>query len=760
MLRIIIALLVFFISTVYVHAQNIQPAADAKMNSYIAALMKKMTVQEKIGQLNLPTIGVTVTGPILSKDVEDKIKNGFVGGVLNTHGQSAVRKLQDLAIQNSRLKIPLFFGFDVIHGHTTLFPIPLAMACSWDLNLIEKSARIAAEESTADGLNWTFSPMVDLARDPRWGRVAEGAGEDPLLGSLIAKAMVKGYQQDDLRNRTSLMACVKHFALYGAAEGGRDYNTVDMSPLKMYEYYLPPYKAAVDAGVASVMSSFNEINGIPATANKWLLTSLLRDQWKYKGFVVTDYTAIHEMIDHGIGNSQAVSEKALKAGADMDMVGEDYLNTLQQSLKENKLSINDIDAACRRILEAKYKLGLFDDPYKNLHEISTPVIFTKANRMAAQYTAERSMVLLKNTNNLLPLKKSGSIALVGPLAKNIRDLSGPHAAVADWHNAVSVMTGLQKIPGIKIKYAKGSNITDDTLLIKQLNGDPNDLEIDSRNAQQLIDEAVNIANESDVVVAVLGESQGMSGEAASRSDIGLPASQVLLLKALMKTGKPLVLVLMNGRPLTLDWESNNVPAILETWFAGTEAGNSIANVLFGEYNPSAKLTMSFPHNAGQIPVYYNHKNTGRPYDNVSGDKYKSRYLDVSNEPLFPFGYGLSYTTFSYSNFRSDKSTITSKEKFNVSVNITNTGNYGGEEIIQLYLQRQSASVTQPVKKLIGFKKIFLARGESKTIVFPLGPTELQFYNNDLKLVNEPGKCSLLIGGNSRDVIGLDFQIKN
>ena len=747
MLRNLFILLALAIAT-NCHAQS---SPDPKMNLFINNLMKKMTLDEKIGQLNLPTIGVTVTGPILSKNVEDKIKNGSVGGVLNTHGVAAVKVLQDLAVKNSRLKIPLFFGLDVIHGHTTLFPIPLALATSWDMNLIEHSARIAAEESAADGLDWTFSPMVDIARDPRWGRIAEGAGEDPYLGSLVARAMVKGYQQNDLRKKTSIMACVKHFALYGAAEAGRDYNTVDMSPVKMYEYYLPPYKAAVDAGVASVMSSFNEINGIPATANKWLLTELLRKQWGFKGFLVTDYTAINEMTQHGLGDDQEVAKLALNAGVDMDMVGEDFLNTLRKSLNEKKITENEINRACRNILEAKYKLGLFDDPYKNLHNETGQNIFIEANRNTAREIATHCIVLLKNQDHVLPLKKTGSIALIGPLANSRRDVSGPHAAASDWHNAVSVMDGLEKITGIKIMYSKGANLTDDALLLNQLNSDGGNIDTDRKTSQQLIDEAVSVAATADVVVAVLGESQGMSGEAASRTDIGLPESQKALLKALVKTGKPVVLVLMNGRPLTLEWESKNTTAILETWFAGTEAGNAITDVLFGTYNPSAKTTITFPYNVGQIPIYYNHKNTGRPYGGAPIDKYRSRYLDAPNDPLYPFGFGLSYTSFSYGEIRLDKSTVKGDQKLLATVSVSNTGNLKGEEIVQLYISDPVAGLARPVEELKGFQKIMLQPGESRDITFSITTDQLKFYNSNLNYIWEPGEFIIHIGTNSKEV---------
>ncbi len=732
---------------------------DAKMNAFISSLMKRMTLEEKIGQLNLPTIGVDVTGPVLSKDVEEKIKNGSVGGVFNTHGPAAVRKLQDMAVKGSRLKIPLFFGMDIIHGHTTIFPIALGLSSSWDMDLIERSARIAAEESTADGLNWTFSPMVDIARDPRWGRIAEGAGEDPYLGSLVAKAMVRGYQGKGLRNINSIMACVKHFGLYGAAEGGRDYNTVDMSPVKMYEYYLPPYKAAVEAGVASVMSSFNEINGIPATGNKWLLTDLLRDQWGFRGFVVTDYTAINEMQEHGMGNLEKVTELAIKAGVDMDMVSEAFLTTLKKLLLQKKITEPQIDMACRRILEAKYKLGLFDDPYKNINEQKAKdQIFTLSNRKAAREIAKHSFVLLKNEHKALPLKRSGTIAVIGPLADDHRDMIGPQSAAGNWTKSVSVMDGLKEVKGIQLLYSKGANITEDPLLVKRLNMDGGEIIMETRSPQQLIDDAVKVAVKADVIIAVLGESQGMTGEASSRSDIDIPENQVALLKALVATGKTVVLVLMNGRPLTLEWESRNATAILETWFAGTEAGNAIADVLFGDYNPSGKLTASFPYNVGQIPIYYNHKNTGRPFAGDQLDKYKSRYLDAPNDPLFPFGFGLSYTSFSYGEISLDKVSVNTKEKLMATIRITNSGDYDGEETVQLYINEPEASITQPVKKLKAFQKIFLKKGESKEVKFVLTVDDLRFYNSELRYVYEPGKFKLFIGGNSKDVKEAGFVL--
>ncbi|HEY5409008.1 MAG TPA: beta-glucosidase BglX [Ginsengibacter sp.] len=723
---------------------------DAKMNVFIDALMKKMTLDEKIGQLNLLTIGVDVTGPVLSKNVEENIKKGNVGAVLNTHTPSAVRKLQDMAVKNTRLGIPLIFGLDVIHGHTTMFPIPLGLASSWDLDLIEHTARIAAEESTADGLNWTFSPMVDICRDPRWGRIAEGAGEDPYLGSMIAKAMVKGYQGKSLKDNTSIMACVKHFALYGAVEAGRDYNTVDMDRVTMYNFYFPPYKAAVDAGAESVMTSFNEVESIPATGNKWLLTDVLRKQWGFKGFVVTDYTAINEMMAHGMGDNKKVTELAFKAGVDMDMVSEAFVTYLKKLLAEKKITQQEIDIACTRILQAKYKLGLFDDPYKNINEEKAKqMIFTESNRKFAREAAANSMVLLKNESNILPLKKTGTIALIGPLADNKRDMFGPHGAAGNWKENVSVMEGFKNVPGINLLYAKGANIIDDTLLLKRLNADGGDIKIDNETPQQLIDEAVSTASKADVVVAVLGESQGMSGEAASRSEIGLPRNQENLLKALVATGKPVVLVLMNGRPLTLEWENNHANAILEAWFPGTEAGNAVADVLFGNDNPSGKLTVSFPYNTGQIPIYYNHKNTGRPFN--ADQKYTSKYLDVPNKPLYPFGYGLSYTTFNYGAIKLSDTLLKGNKKLTASITVTNSGTVEGKDVVQLYIRDVVGSITRPVKELKGFQKIDLKAGESKTVSFKITLADLKFYNSDLKYDWEPGEFTIMIGTNSGDV---------
>lgn len=739
-----------------------QDKETEKMNRFVSGLMQKMTLEEKIGQLNLLIPGgAAVTGSVVSTGVESKIKKGNVGGLFGIVGAERIRKAQELAVNQSRLKIPMIFGMDVIHGHKTTFPIPLALSCSWDTALIEKTARIAAKEASADGLSWAFSPMVDIARDPRWGRIAEGAGEDPFLGAQVARAMIHGYQgrNNDLKDITTLMACVKHFALYGAAEGGREYNTVDMSRVRMYNEYLLPYKASVDAGVGSVMSSFNVIDGIPATGNHWLLTDLLRKQWGFKGFVVSDYTSLNEMMAHGMGDLQTVSALALKAGLDMDMVGEGFLNTLKKSLQEGKVTQKEIDDACRRVLEAKYKLGLFDDPYRGISASRASEIMTPANRMAARDAAARSFVLLKNEGQLLPLQKTGKIAVVGPLADSRRNMLGTWSVSGDWQQSVTVMEGIRNAIGSKatILYAKGANISDDPFFVRRSNA--LGMEIDTtekRSPAQMLQEAVDVAREADVVIAVVGEAADMSGESSSRASIDIPESQRNLLQALAKTGKKIVLVLFNGRPLTLNWESKNIPAILDVWFGGTEAGNAVADVVFGDHNPSGKLTASFPYSVGQIPVYYNHLNTGRPFHSGDGSKFKSNYLDIPNEPLYPFGYGLSYTQFSYSPVTVNKNHISGNEKLELKVTVTNTGNYDGEETVQLYTRQMAASIARPVKELKAFQKIFLRKGESRQVVFTLSAADLKFYNKDLAWVFEPGAFKAFIGTSSAQTTEVDF----
>jgi beta-glucosidase len=750
----VLTILLALITTGFLRAQ------DAKMNDFVNNLMSKMTLDEKIGQLNLVTPGGAVTGAVVSKGVDDKIRQGMVGGLFGITGPDKVRQAQDIAVKNSRLHIPLIFGLDVIHGHRTIFPIPLGVSCSWDTVMIEKSARVAAREASADGLAWVFSPMVDIARDPRWGRVSEGSGEDPYLGSRIAAAMVRGYQGKDLRNAETVMACVKHFALYGGAEAGREYNTVDMSRIKMYQYYLPPYKAAIDAGSGSIMSSFNEIDGIPSTGNRWLLTDLLRNQWKFNGLVVSDYTSLNEMEAHGMGDLSTVSALALHAGLDMDMVGEGFLTTLKKSLQEGKITQKEIDQACRRILEAKYKLGLFSDPYSRMNtERAAKELLSGGNRRFARELAEHSFVLLKNNDQLLPLKKSGTIALIGPLADNHRNMLGTWSVSGDPSKSVSVMEGIKNVVGdhVNILYAKGANIADDTLLVLRTNKLGIEIEPETRTAEAMIDEAVSAAGKADVVVAVLGEAADMSGESSSRSDITIPESQENLLKALVKTGKPVVLVLFNGRPLILNWEDKHVGAIVDAWFGGTEAGNAIADLLFGDYNPSGKLTMTFPASQGQIPIYYNAKNTGRPYANDGNSKFKSDYLDITNDPLYPFGYGLSYSRFSYSPISMSSSTISPGSPVVVKLTVTNTGNYDGEETAQLYIRDMVASVTQPVKELKKFQKVWLKKGESREISFTLNTDDLKYVNSDLKWVYDAGAFKVFVGGNSRDVVEADLM---
>ena len=734
---------------------------DAKMKTFIDGLMKRMTLEEKIGQLNLLTPGGGVaTGAVVSRDVEGKIASGQVGGLFGVIGESKVRQAQELALTRSRLKIPLLFGSDVIHGYKTTFPIPLGLSCSWDMELIERSARVAATEATADGLNWAFSPMVDIARDPRWGRIAEGGGEDPYLGSRISAAMVRGYQGDDLGRDNTLMACVKHFALYGAAEGGRDYNTVDMSRVRMYNEYLPPYKAAVDAGTASVMSSFNVIDGIPATGNKWLLTELLRRQWGFKGMVVSDYTSVNEMIDHGMGDLQQVSALALNAGLDMDMVGEGYLTTLQKSLKEGKVTLKQIDDACRRILEAKYKLGLFEDPYRYCNaDRAAKEVLSSDKRAAAREFATKSFVLLKNEGQLLPLNGSRKIALVGPLADDRSNMLGTWAVSGDYKLSVPVLEGMRNGGVSNISYAKGANISDDSMLAKKVNVFGTRIDIDKRSAEEMLEEAVKLAGASDVVVAVVGEASEMSGESASRSSLDIPESQRRLIRALKQTGKPLVLVIMSGRPLVLREESELADAILFTWHGGHETGNAVADVLLGKVNPSGKLTTSFPRNVGQVPVYYNQLNTGRPNGGDVFNKFRSNYLDVENSPLYPFGYGLGYSAFRYSDIRLSSDKMNANGNIRATVTVTNTGYYDGEEVVQVYIRDMVGSIARPLKELKAFRKIMLNKGESKEISFTLSVNDLKFYNSNLQYVAEPGAFKLFIGGNSRDVKEADFRLE-
>ena len=732
------------------------------MDRFIDQLMKKMTLEEKIGQLNLPVTGEITTGQAKSSDVAKRIRNGEVGGLFNLKGVERIREVQRQAVEESRLGIPLLFGMDVIHGYETIFPIPLGLSCTWDMKAIEESARIAAVEASADGISWTFSPMVDVSRDPRWGRVSEGNGEDPFLGAAIARAMIRGYQGKDMSRNDEIMACVKHFALYGASEAGRDYNTVDMSRQRMFNEYMLPYQAAVEAGVGSVMASFNEVDGVPATGSKWLMTDVLRKQWDFDGFVVTDYTGINEMIDHGMGDQQTVAALALNAGVDMDMVSDAFSGTLKKSVEEGKVSAAAIDAACRRILEAKYKLGLFDDPYKYC-DVNRPKkqIFTKEHRAIARKTASESFVLLKN-EGVLPLSKKGTIAVVGPLANTRSNMPGTWSVAAVLDNAPSLVEGLREVVGdrAKVVTAKGSNLIGDADYEKRATMFGRELHRDNRTDRELLDEALKVAAGADVIVAALGESSEMSGESSSRTNLEMPDVQRALLQELLKTGKPVVLVLFTGRPLVLTWEEEHVPAILNVWFGGSEAAYAISDVLFGDVNPSGKLTATFPQNVGQIPLFYNHKNPGRPLQEGRWfEKFRSNYLDVSNEPLYPFGYGLSYTTFAYSDIHLSSTEMSADGELTATVTVTNTGSRDGAEVVQLYIRDLVGSVTRPVKELKGFEKIFLKAGESRKVSFSITPELLKFYNYDLQFVCEPGDFDVMIGGNSRDVKKARFLLK-
>lgn len=722
-------------------SQVLREKKDSDKEKKIESLLQQMTLEEKIGQLSLILADWDVTGPNLNDNYKTLIREGKAGAIFNAYTVDSVRSLQRISIEESRLKIPLLFGFDVIHGHRTIFPIPLGQAASWDLSLIEQSERIAAEEATAEGVNWTFAPMVDIARDPRWGRVSEGAGEDTWLGCRIAEARVKGFQGKNLSDNNTLLACAKHFAAYGAPQAGRDYNTVDMSMISLYEWYLPPYKACIDAGVGSVMTSFNEISGIPSTSNRWLLRDLLRDSWGFKGFVVTDFTSINELVPHGVaGNIKDAASLALNAGVDMDMQGSTYLRSLTDLLKENKITGEQIDAAVRAVLGAKYDLGLFDDPYRYCNnDREKKEIMTAENLAFARTFVAASCVLLKNNNQTLPIPGNvRSIAIIGPLGDSKKDMLGSWSAAGKWEKCVTLLEGIRNriAPGTDIVYEKGCNT--------------NDFDRNGFGA------AVHAAEKADFIILALGESEWMSGEASSRSNIDLPGVQNELAEIIIKTGKPVAVVLFNGRPLAMTKLNTIAPAILETWFGGTQAGNGIADVLFGYYNPSGKITMTFPRNEGQIPVFYNSKNTGRPYDIKEPDeKYVSRYLDVSNDPLFPFGFGLSYTTFFYSGL----SVSVTGKNITVSVIVSNTGPYDGEEVVQIYVQDKVGSVTRPVKELKGFQKVKILKGEARKITFTLSIDDLAFFHPDLKQYWEPGEFVVYVGTNSRETLSHSFEIK-
>lgn len=727
-------------------------AQNKPMKEFVDELLSKMTLKEKLGQMNLLPAGNITTGAAQNNPIVQQIKDGELGGVFNIKGQDEIRTLQEMAIKKSRLGIPLLVGMDVIHGYETIFPVPLALACSWNLKGIENSARVAALEASAEGVNWTYSPMVDICRDARWGRIVEGAGEDPYLGSLIAKAMVKGYQ-GDYSLPSNIMACVKHFALYGASEAGQDYNTVDMSRLRMYNEYFAPYKAAVEAGVGSVMTSFNLVDGIPATANAWLVNDVLRKQWGFDGFVVTDYASIHEMTTHGVGNLASSSARALRAGTDMDMVAKGFIGTLEQSLANGQVSMADINQACRRVLEAKYKLGLFKDPYKYVRvKNRNQYVYTAANRKAARDLAAETFVLLKNENQVLPLKKQGKIALIGPLANDRANLCGTWCVAMAPERYSTLKESMERaLKGkAQLLYAQGCNIASDDALQKAGEQGKTIMRVDDAQAKA---EALAVAAQADVIIAAMGEAAEFSGESHSRVNLELPDVQMALLKELVATGKPVVLLNFSGRPTILNWEKAHVPAILNVWFGGSEAGDAICDVVFGDKNPCGKLTTSFPQHVGQIPLYYNHFNTGRPVADGADRffSYQSNYLDVRNDPLYPFGYGLSYTTYQYGELKLDSKTMRPDGQITVTIPVTNTGNRDGIEVVQLYIRDVVGSIARPVKELKGFQRLSLKAGETATATFTIDASKLKFYNYDLKEVVEPGEFDVMVGPNSRDL---------
>lgn len=736
------------------------PLTPEARDAFVTDLLNKMTLDEKIGQLRLISVG-----PDNPKEaIREMIKHEQVGAIFNTVTRKDIRAMQDQVMQLSRLKIPLFFAYDVVHGQRTVFPIPLGLAASWDLDAVANVGRISAYEAADDGLNMTWAPMVDVTREPRWGRVSEGFGEDTYLTSAMGRTLVESMQGKSPADRYSVMTSVKHFAAYGAVEGGRDYNTVDMSPQRLAQDYLPPYKAALDAGSGGVMVALNSLNGVPATADSWLLKDLLRDEWKFKGITISDHGAIKELMKHGVASDpQEAVRIAIKSGVNMSMSDEYYSKYLPGLVKTGAVSESEIDDAARHVLNVKYDMGLFNDPYSHLGPKESDPADTNAesrlHRAEARDVARKSIVLLKNRLQTLPLKKSGTLALIGPLADSQRDIMGSWSAAGKAGQSVSVLQGLKNALGDRatVLYAKGANVTDNKGIQDFLNLYEKAVTVDSRTPQQMLDEAVATAKKADVVVAVVGEAQGMAHEASSRSELAIPASQQALIAALKATGKPLVLVLMNGRPLTLVKENMQADAMLETWFSGTEGGNAIADVLFGDYNPSGKLPMSFPRSVGQIPIYYNHLNTGRPYDANKPNKYTSHYYDAANGPLFPFGYGLSYTTFKLSPVKLSSATMPRNGTVNASVTVTNTGDRDGATVVQMYLRDQMASISRPVKELKGFKRIMLKAGESQTVTFPIEVNALKFWNARMQQVAEPGKFSVMIGLDSARTTDAEFD---
>lgn len=762
MLSLSVALTTAFVPAAVVGKAKPKSKPIAPMNEYVADLMSRMTLQEKIGQLNLMVAGDITTGGAMDTQVGGDIAKGNMGGVFNIKGFDKIKALQEIAVTKSRLGIPLLVGMDVIHGYETMFPIPLALSCSWNLDAVKQSAAVAAKEASADGINWTYSPMVDVALDARWGRVSEGNGEDPYLGARIAEAMVQGYQGTNYSNKDNIMACLKHFALYGAVESGLEYNTTDMSRLRMYNQYFAPYEAAVKAGVGSVMSSFNLVDYVPATANRWLLTDVLRNDWKFDGFVVTDYGSIAEIIQHGTAaNLKEASAQALNAGTDMDMCSNGFVATLAQSVAEGKVSEATINEACRRVLEAKYKLGLFANPYKycdaKRHKTE---VFTNENRQTARDIAAQTFVLLKNDHQLLPLKKEGSVALIGPLADTRNNMAGTWSVAQTPDRYATLRESMAKaLEGkAKLLYAQGCNVWYDEQL--QKNGELGKT-IARGDDAELKAQALNIAQQADVIVCAMGETADMSGECATRTSLEMPDAQHALLEELVKLGKPVVLLNFAGRPTVLSWETKHVPAIMNVWFGGSEAGDAICDVLFGDKVPTGRLTMSMPKTTGQAPLYYNHLNTGRPVsDNASFAKFASNALDVSNGALYPFGYGLSYTTFSYSDVTLSANEMAKNGSVTATVTVTNTGKRDADEVVQLYVRDLVASIARPVKELKGFERIHLAAGESKTVTFTIGADQLSFYNADLKKVVEPGDFDIMVGHDSRNLKTARLTVKN
>lgn len=748
-------------------------AQTTEMRQFVDQLMGKMTLEEKLGQLNLvPASDEIVTGGAVDTQVGQRIANGQLGGIFNLKGVDKIRALQDIAVKKSRLGIPLIVGMDVIHGYETIFPIPLALSCSWDIPAIENMARISALEATADGINWVYSPMVDICVDARWGRIAEGGGEDPYLGSEIASAYVRGYQGSTVNSQqlkaNSVLACVKHYALYGAAEAGRDYNTVDMSRLRMYNQYLPPYKAAAEAGAGSFMSSFNIVDGQHATANHWLLTEVLRDQWKFGGFVVTDYASINEMSVWGFGDLKSNSAKALKAGTDMDMCANGFVGTLAASLQDGTVTMADIDQACRRVLEAKWKLGLFDNPYRYLDaKRRAKDIYTTANRAASRKMAAETFVLLKNGvpggspagKSLLPLNPNTTIALIGPLANDRANIAGTWCVAYTPERYATIKEALERrLSNSRLLYAQGCNLTHDADLQQAAEFGKSIPRVDAAKAKA---EALAVAKKADVIVCAMGECADFSGESSSRATLEMPDAQRELLEELVKIGKPIVLLNFSGRPTVLTWEQEHVDAIMNVWFAGSEAGDAIADVLFGDVAPSGRLTVTMPKALGQVPIYYNHLNTGRPVEKGADKyrKYASNYLEVRNDPLYPFGYGLTYTTFRYSDLSLSSATMAADGSVEASIVVSNTGQRDGDEVVQLYVHQQAASIARPVKELRGFQRIHLKAGEQRRVTFCIDREQLQYLNAQGEPVLESGLFDIMIGGNSDDTKSTTLRVQ-